>query len=83
MVEEEEVAIVVGRLEVASRRPEPRRYIRYSVSGYSSESAVVYKYTRYSKTGLSGTCTADAADAAAINIGGRGGYCPPLIRHPL
>eukprot|EP00966_Prymnesium_polylepis_P101501 2350829-Prymnesium_polylepis.1 len=29
----------------SASRPEPRRYSRYSVSGYSCDTAVVYKYT--------------------------------------
>jgi hypothetical protein len=49
---------------------EPRRYIRYSVSGYSSDTAVVYKYTWYSRIGLSRADTADhsrySSDTAAI-----------------
>eukprot|EP00966_Prymnesium_polylepis_P024217 557809-Prymnesium_polylepis.1 len=55
------------------RHTEPRRYTRYSVSGYSSDTGVVYKYTwiqqnrsagsRYSKFSR---YNSDTADTAAI-----------------
>eukprot|EP00966_Prymnesium_polylepis_P046413 1075344-Prymnesium_polylepis.1 len=45
---------------------ETRRYIRYSVSGYSNDTARVYKYIRYSSIGVSGADSADTANTAAI-----------------
>ena len=46
--------------------PEPRRYSRYSVSRYSSDTAGVYQYSRYRNRGVMQGNTADTADTAVI-----------------
>eukprot|EP00966_Prymnesium_polylepis_P130699 3023273-Prymnesium_polylepis.1 len=48
------------------RPGEPRRYSVSDVSGYSSDTAVVYKYSRYCRIGVLGADTADTADTAPI-----------------
>eukprot|EP00966_Prymnesium_polylepis_P321520 7377832-Prymnesium_polylepis.1 len=63
-----EVRVAYGCIDQVASLPKlrARQYSTYSVSGYSSDTTVVYKYSRYRRIGVGTTDTADTADTALI-----------------